>query len=1122
MDVLAKLREKPTPAVFKPVNIKVVGTTIQGKKLFRQGEKLEDFLKRNHLPVAAAAAAPTPAEEEQDTRVPPAAAAAPAEEEQDTRAPHPPAAAAPAEEEQDTRAPPPPAPREKPIKKPVEEAVVAAVKKPAARRVKNMIRQAPPVTDLADDVSQLRQWMTKQTKAAASLPALYLNNRKLFIQKIDQWFQQIKNTYVANPDDPYDLLLHQTIVREYLGTQTPYRGLLLFHGLGSGKTCTSIAVAEGLKETKKIYLFIPASLETNFYGEIKKCGDVLYRKKQHWSFLNLASLDDSETAKQQYKDLLALLHVSAAAARKRGGVWLMNPYKPANYNDLSTAEQADIQDQLDSMIHEQYHQINYNASNLKQNLTQLAGKNNKNPFDHSVVIIDEVHKLISTIVNKINAKKKNETGPMLLYKLLLNAVDCRVVLLTGTPVVNYPNELSVLFNILRGHIKTWEIVITDSGAAGMPTRDRVLEMLVQGGNGHFDFVAVEGGRLRITRNPAGFVNQYAAVGGGATRRRRQQGGAGEWSRYKGVMFDPAAVSLTDDQFIKGVVKILTNKTNKLKLGDVSLTENKALPESLETFTTTFLDMSNLQRPAFLPRREIVFKKRILGLGSYFLPTDEKLLPTFVPAADGEVMHYTLCEMSDFQFEVYTATRLKEAEEARQRTQNRAQQKDTEVFANTYRIYSRCNCNYVFPMIDNKPGRPTPPKAGEAEADDANEEETSEELVDAETVNEDGEVTTNQKYKALIDAAIAYLTRDAPRYLEQQGLEIYSPKYLHILQNIKDPTNNGLHLVYSQFRTLEGIGLFRLVLLNNGYAELKLKSKKGAGGPAGWEIEWPDDLSLPRFLLYTGTETKEVREILRNIYNGDWDDLPADMQNQLRAINANNRYGEIVKIIMITGSAAEGINLKNTRFVHLMEPFWHYVRLQQVIGRARRYRSHMDLPAPERTVKVFLYMATFTAAQVDSIKKTVGEGVLIRAEASKREPEKLLTSDQALFEISLIKQQIADTLLQSVKEAAIDCRSHSQLGSCFNMGVVTSPDFSTKPTLEEDIIDSQGQEMQQRAVKKIKDRELYYYADDATRDRFPLYDSAAMTTQIGEYDKTNKKVVLAAAAAAPQPNREAGR
>ena len=51
---------------------------------------------------------------------------------------------------------------------------------------------------------------------------------------------------------------------------TPYRGLLLYHGLGSGKTCSSIAIAEGMKSGRKIIIMTPASLRRNYIEEINK------------------------------------------------------------------------------------------------------------------------------------------------------------------------------------------------------------------------------------------------------------------------------------------------------------------------------------------------------------------------------------------------------------------------------------------------------------------------------------------------------------------------------------------------------------------------------------------------------------------------------------------------------------------------------------------------------------------------------------------------------------------------------------------------------------------------------------------------------------------------------------
>ena len=44
---------------------------------------------------------------------------------------------------------------------------------------------------------------------------------------------------------------------------------------------------------------------------------------------------------------------------------------------------------------------------------------------------------------------------MRLYELLMTAENVKIILLTGTPIINYPNEIAILFNILRGKIKTY-------------------------------------------------------------------------------------------------------------------------------------------------------------------------------------------------------------------------------------------------------------------------------------------------------------------------------------------------------------------------------------------------------------------------------------------------------------------------------------------------------------------------------------------------------------------------------------------------------------------------------------------------------------------------------------------
>jgi hypothetical protein len=73
-----------------------------------------------------------------------------------------------------------------------------------------------------------------------------MNNREKFVDFINSLFSRYRDEIAENKDSiscdtigktstNFSLLTHQKIVRDYMNIFTPYRGLLLYHGLGSGK-----------------------------------------------------------------------------------------------------------------------------------------------------------------------------------------------------------------------------------------------------------------------------------------------------------------------------------------------------------------------------------------------------------------------------------------------------------------------------------------------------------------------------------------------------------------------------------------------------------------------------------------------------------------------------------------------------------------------------------------------------------------------------------------------------------------------------------------------------------------------------------------------------------------------
>jgi hypothetical protein len=316
------------------------------------------------------------------------------------------------------------------------------------------------------------------------------------------------------------------------------------------------------------------------------------------------------------------------------------------------------------------------------------------------------------------------------------------------------------------------------------------------------------------------------------------------------------------------------------------------------------------------------------------------------------------------------------------------------------------------------------------------------------------------YTRRMQAAIQYVEDHAAEYLSPEGLATYSPKYLQMLENIQSPDHVGLHLVYSQFRTLEGIGMFTLILDQNGFTRFKIK--KDISGQ--WELDISEEnRGKPTYALYTGTESKEEKEMLRNIYNGDWTSLTPAFSGELREIAYNNNMGDIIKVFMITASGSEGINLRNTRYVHVMEPYWHPARIDQVVGRARRICSHKELPESLQTVEVFVYLMSFTQEQVKSDasielkqKDLSKRKYRVRADSDKMEYIPL-TSDEALFEISNIKEELSSRLTKAIKESSIDCALYSKAGAkeqlhCLQFGNPSPNAFSYKPDYKKDTED----------------------------------------------------------------------
>ena len=300
------------------------------------------------------------------------------------------------------------------------------------------------------------------------------------------------------------------------------------------------------------------------------------------------------------------------------------------------------------------------------------------------------------------------------------------------------------------------------------------------------------------------------------------------------------------------------------------------------------------------------------------------------------------------------------------------------------------------------------------------------------------------YEEELVYALKTLRMNAKNLLQLDGpadsnLEKFSPKYAEVLRRVNSIP--GSSLLYSQFKTVEGLGIFGFALEANGWSRIEIRGanftpetieslKKGPNGEN-------------RFLFFTGEGTLEERKILLNIFNARINELPPTMQLVLKKAGfeqgIGNLAGQLCKLIGITGAGAEGISLKAVRAVHILEPYWNNVRTDQVKGRAVRICSHADLPPEERTVSVFTYCTIFDP--IDIRERRVDETILVRDNA--------ITSDERVFNISNKKAKINEDFLRILKQSAVDCVLNSgenEAIACYQ-GVQGS---STEPAFDPDL------------------------------------------------------------------------
>ena len=747
--------------------------------------------------------------------------------------------------------------------------------------------------------------------------------------------------------------------------------------------------------------------------------------------------------------------------------------------------------------------------------------NDWNPFNNKVIIIDEIHNLISSI-------NSGSLFGNIIYQLILNAFDLKLVCLSGTPVRNNLYEFGLLYNLLKGKVPIYKI----EDIKNLENNDKLkieLEM-----HPYIEkVISVNEGKnnsIYFTRTPNKFkkTNKISLINP---------------TKSEKYLIDSESLGNSDIEINKNFLNTIKEDVKKnidldFKIkcfGKYSYFQNYIKPpHNLEKrrMNKKNIDSINKSKKDFkylVLNNNNYFKEIIQGTTSFYNEIyetdDDGNKISLFPTVNLEEVNLPITEQMLEQY--IDLRKIEQDKEDKSAKLNQIKSGDHKV-TSLFKVYTRQASIFTFPNDITRPRK----KIMTSELYkkyiefldfiidiDIEDSEITfgnfmQKIEDSELFNADDDLELNvnifneiiKKYKLgkgalnneknmnavikldkknmihdkdeLVDISktdpsklekkftnilkesnINKLLKkikksdekynknlkDAVKSLDQKiknddnfDLKKWSPKYNRMMELIyKTP---GPVLVYSSFRNVEGIQIFKTILNNNGYYDYYDKKKKFEKNDYVRYCYDKDKWGSYKIVdfndkdkVYTiqNENEKDKRKVdKKDIFNCSYLEWNTGKKGKeaLEIFNqSDNKFGQNCLILLITKSGAEGLNLKNVRQVHLMEPYWNNSRRDQVIGRARRINSHEALPKDQRNVDVYNYILNISKSMIMEIKndENENENDFLNTKRKKEyaavlSKDKWKTTDMQIIEIAKEKEKDINKLLKIVKETALDC------------------------------------------------------------------------------------------------------
>jgi hypothetical protein len=749
---------------------------------------------------------------------------------------------------------------------------------------------------------------------------------------------------------PFELAPNQQFVRNFLSVETPYNSLLLYHGLGTGKTCSAISVAEEMRDymkqmgiSQRIIVIASPNVQENFrlqlfderelreiepgVWNIRACTGNKFIKEvnpmnmkgltrdkivkqirrlisSHYLFFgynefanyvrnNAASMGVSnDNVAIQEKRKKGAGAAAAAAAAEGAGVAKKGRKTAADSAKAAEAEMMAIE--------------TLSVSKLRK------------LFANTLIIIDEVHNI------RITDDNRDKRVAKILFQIAQKVNNVRLLLLSGTPMYNSYKEIVWLINLMNLNDKRATIDIADvfddrgNFRVDADGRESGMELLVRKATGYLSFVRGE--------NPYTFPYRIypfehspehsllARVRGGRAYPRTQLNG-------KHI-----------DQPIEHIDAYMT------PVGDIQEAAYRYIISDMKAsyiFKKTAMARRKVAAASSTASAASASKKGKKGAAS--AATAAAAAP--VPAVDDK----TVIESASFpSFE----------------------NMDTIGYAIVQRPLEALNIVYPHSsLIDYI----NDPDSGEFDVASCIGKEGLRQIM---TYTEGGNPPARQNFEYRPDFLRTFklpdgekTTKTSARIFAPDNIGRYSAKIKSICDKVL--MSDGIILAYSQYID-GGVVPIALALEELGFTRYSVR-----GGNSSLFQNKPvpsiDAITfLPQKQHQAQFPGQPFHPARYSVITGD-PTISPDNLFELKALTSeDNTNGENVKVVIISVAGAEGLDFKNIRQVHILEPWYNMNLLEQIIGRAIRNCSHKNLPFSRRNVELYLYGSELANEEIEAI------------------------------------------------------------------------------------------------------------------------------------------------------------